>query len=44
VSNTILILSKAILCSGGLEALRAQINVAHNQKYFGLKDLPLAVR
>jgi hypothetical protein len=40
--NTILILSKSILCAGGLEALRAQINTAQNQKFFGLKDLPLA--
>jgi hypothetical protein len=39
-----LILSKAILCTGGLEALRAQINAAQNQKCFGLKDLPLAAR
>jgi len=39
-----LILSKAILRTGGLEALRAQINAAQNQKCFGLKDLPLAVR
>jgi len=39
-----LILSKAILCTGGLEALRAQINAAQNQKCIGLKDLQLAVR
>jgi hypothetical protein len=36
-----LILSKAILCTGGLEDLRAQINVAQNQKCFVLKDLPI---
>ena len=29
------------LRTGGLEALRAQINAAQNQKCFGLKDLPL---
>ena len=40
----ILILSKATLHTGGLEALRAQINTAQNQKCFGLKDLPLAAR
>jgi len=39
-----LILNKAILCTGGLEALRAQINAAQNQKCFVLKDLPLVVR
>jgi hypothetical protein len=39
-----LILSKAILCTEVLEALRGQINAAQNQKCFGLKDLPLAVR
>jgi hypothetical protein len=39
-----LILSKAILCAGGLEALRPQEDAAQNQKCFGLKDLPLAVR
>ena len=43
-TNTILILSKAILCTGGLEALRAQINAAQNQKCIGLKGLSLAVR
>ena len=40
-TNTILT-SKAIL-ERGLEALRALINVAQNQKCFGLKGLPLAV-
>tara|TARA_B110000003_G_scaffold98570_1_gene100755 strand:+ start:163 stop:516 length:354 start_codon:yes stop_codon:yes gene_type:complete len=39
-----LILSKAILCTGGLEAFRVQINAAQNQKCFVLKDLPLSVR
>lgn len=43
-TKAIFILSKATLCTGGLEALRAQINAAQNQKCFGLKDLLLAVR
>ena len=43
-TNALLILSKATLRTGGLEALRAQINAAQNQKCFGLKDLLLAVR
>jgi len=39
-----LILSKAIPCTGGLEALRAQINAAQKQKCFGLIGLLLVVR
>jgi hypothetical protein len=38
-----LILSKATLSTGGLEALRAQSNATQDQKCLGLKDLLLAV-
>lgn len=40
-TRAILILSKATLSTGGLEALGAQINAAQNQKCLGLKDLLL---
>ena len=43
-TKAILILSKATLRTGGLEALGAQTSAAQGQKWFVLKDLPLAVR
>jgi|MDTG01.3.fsa_nt_gb hypothetical protein len=43
-TKAILILSKATLLTGGLQAPRAQANVAWNQKCIVLKDLPLTVR